>query len=200
MTQVEEELVRARLTARERTARRVDGPDVRRRPLIAVLAIAVGVALAPAAFQMFSRAPKGGDMVNEFRPFMTGARIGNFVGFLDVINAAETEARTGLRPSVASAAADPADRAALAAVDDWSARWRGGNSEVGIHPDMTQMLQTMTANLDNFAAVDALPPFPLFPWFFVAPGLLIVGLTLAATPRGAARAIVGSTPQPERSA
>ena len=38
----------------------------------------------------------------------------------------------------------------------------------------------MSDNLDNYAAVDALPSFPLFPWFFVIPGVLIVGFAVLA--------------------
>jgi len=142
----------------------------------AMLAIGLGIAMAPLAFQMFSRAPKGGRMIDEFRPFMTERRLANFVGFLGEINAAEIEYRTALRPAAAAAAAGAADRSALGAVDDWSARWRDDNGRLGIGSDMTQMLGTMQSNLGNFRAVDALPPFPLFPWFFVAPGLMIAGL------------------------
>jgi hypothetical protein len=41
----------------------------------------------------------------------------------------------------------------------------------------------MADNLGNFAAVDALPPFALFPWFFVIPGVLIAGLGIVALRR-----------------
>lgn len=41
----------------------------------------------------------------------------------------------------------------------------------------------MSNNVVNYDAVAALPPFALFPWFFVLPGLLIAGLALAAGPR-----------------
>lgn len=143
---------------------------------IAMLVIGLGITLAPAAFQMFSRAPKGGRMINEFRPFMTEQRLGNFSGYMAEINAAEEEYRAALRPAVASSATSAADRSALGSVDDWSARWRGSADRIGINADMTSMLDTMKGNLDNYAAVDALPPFPLFPWFFVAPGLMITGL------------------------
>jgi len=44
----------------------------------------------------------------------------------------------------------------------------------------------MSDNLGNYAAVDALPPFPLFPWFFVLPGVLVVGCAFASQrPRAA---------------
>jgi hypothetical protein len=46
--------------------------------------------------------------------------------------------------------------------------------------EFNPMIGTMSDNVDNFADVDALPPFPLFPWFFVIPGALIAGFALFA--------------------
>lgn len=131
--------------------------------LIAVLVIGVGLALAPAAFRMFSRAPLGGDMIAEFRPFMTDERLSGFEGHLNRIGAAvETLRRRD---------ADLSDTPLVAALDE---RWGD------IDADMSGMLDDIRATLDNYAAVAALPPFDLFPWFFVAPGLLIAGLAWIA--------------------
>jgi hypothetical protein len=52
----------------------------------------------------------------------------------------------------------------------------------------------MADNLDNYADVDALPRFDLFPWFFVAPGLLLIGLALVA--RSSRRATEDDPPDP----
>jgi uncharacterized membrane protein len=41
----------------------------------------------------------------------------------------------------------------------------------------------MSDNVTNYQAVASLPPFPLFPWFFVIPGVLVVGFALAAGTR-----------------
>ena len=49
-----------------------------------------------------------------------------------------------------------------------------------INREMAPFVGVMADNLENFAAVDALPPFALFPWFFVIPGLLAAGLGLLA--------------------
>ena len=38
----------------------------------------------------------------------------------------------------------------------------------------------MQANVANFAAIDSLPSFRLFTWFFVVPGVLLVLLGLVA--------------------
>jgi hypothetical protein len=127
---------------------------VRRRPLIFILVIGIGLVAAPAIFQMFTRAPKGGQMITEFRPFMTRERLGAFNGYLDEIDDAHREART-------LAVGDEGP------LRDWVNGWPA------IYRDMTGMLQDIVENIDNFAAVDALPPFVLFPWFFVLPGLII---------------------------
>jgi hypothetical protein len=52
-----------------------------------------------------------------------------------------------------------------------------------ISNQMAPMVGAMSDNIDNFRAVDALPPFPLFPWFFVAPGLLLAVLSFVARRR-----------------
>jgi hypothetical protein len=36
------------------------------------------------------------------------------------------------------------------------------------------LVQTMQANVDNYASIDAMPRMSLFPWFFVVPGILLI--------------------------
>lgn len=151
----------------------------RRWPLVAVLLIGVGLALAPVAFRMFERAPKGGDMLDGFGPYMTIEEISSFRTHLDEIGAA----RDDIAPSLAPGGADlPATRAF---VEQWD----------GIDADMGSMLDRMEANLDEYAGVAALPPFPLFPWFFVLPGLLLAAAAawgLRRPGRGAPRIAVAA--------
>lgn len=147
----------------------------RRRALVAILVIGVGLAVAPAAFQMFSRAPAGGSMIEDFRPYMSTAEIGEFRDHLTKIGAAADEHPTG---SSATAA--------------WEEQWPA------IDADMGEMLTTMEDDIGEFRGVSALPPFVLFPWFFVIPGLLVAATALAAlvaerrgTPwRGLRRALI----------
>jgi hypothetical protein len=169
---------------REQRPRPVDRPPDDRRAgahrrtgaLVALLVFGVGLILAPAVFDMFSRAPAGGRMINEFRPFMTKAEVTELRGFLSEISAARTEALATVDPhATARLGLNPAEyRAQLTYLHDFEARWPGINST------MTDMLDRMHANLGNYAAVDALPPFPLFPWFFVVPGLLVAGSAAGA--------------------
>ena len=46
--------------------------------------------------------------------------------------------------------------------------------------NLTPMIGVMSDNVANYRAVAALPPFPLFPWLFAVPGLLVVALALLA--------------------
>ena len=149
----------------------------------ALVALGLALAAAPIAFAMFTRAPKGGDMIDEFRPFMTQAKIDEFRGFLRVIGAAATESETTVRPAAAEAlgidAATSDQRFAF--VDGFEQAWPA------IDADMSDMLDRMQRNLDTFEGVDALPPFALFPWFFVLPGLFVAvgaGWALVARRRG----------------
>ncbi len=136
-------------------------------PLVLALAIGLGLVLAPAVFGMFTRAPAGGAMLDDFRPFMDEDVLADFRGHLERIDAAHAE-RAHL---VAGTSGDPDVPAAIAAMDE---RWPA------IQDEMSAMLADISANVDNYAAVDALPPFPLFPWFFVLPGLAIAALAATA--------------------
>ncbi len=155
----------------------------KRGPMVAVLVIGIGLLAAPFIFQMLAfdnRAPKGGEMIDEFRPYMTDARITKFDTFMALINRAEQSYKADLRPVVAAAQKDPAQQAALTSVDDWAGKWEG---QGGIHADMTGILGDVRKNLDNYKAVDNLPPFKLFPFFFIMPGIIIALLARAALRR-----------------
>ncbi|HAP75495.1 MAG TPA: hypothetical protein DCR14_05370 [Acidimicrobiaceae bacterium] len=140
---------------------------------IAAIVIGVGVAAAPAAFQMFSRAPEGGTMMDEFEPYMSADVISEFRSYLATIETATDELAT-----VRSAVGDPNFDTAYVSVAQLEAQWPT------VKADMTDLLDRMDRNLDNYAAVTALPPFPMFPWFFVVPGVLIIAGGVWALRRG----------------
>ncbi|MEY2435037.1 MAG: hypothetical protein QOC92_4762 [Acidimicrobiaceae bacterium] len=140
--------------------------SARRWPLLATAVIGIALALAPVAFQMFSRAPRGGDMIEGFKPYMTTDRIDRFRTDLATIDAAHIEAAR-LRSTFPNRAAGSSP-GLKAFVEQWPA----------INTDMSSMLGTMRANIGHYRGVAALPPFVLFPWFFVGPGLIIAGLSL----------------------
>lgn len=144
----------------------------------ALVAMGLGVIMAPFVFQMFSRAPGGAEMIDEFRPLMTDQRVATIQGYFLTLGAGEGELRTALLPAV-DASGPPGAR--LPAARAFSAHWPK------ISEDMAPMIGTMADNVDNFGAVDALPPFWAFPWFFVVPGLAIAALATTGARRRPAR-------------
>ncbi|MEQ1698940.1 MAG: hypothetical protein ABMA25_02470 [Ilumatobacteraceae bacterium] len=138
------------------------------------LVVGLGVAAAPAAFQMFSRAPLGGTMIDDFAPYMEQQKIDDFRGYMTRIDAAQAES-TALRNAMAADG--------TMSVEDYDATFSGATALTdqwpAINADMTDLLDRMDANMGNYRAVAALPPFPLFPWFFVLPGLMVAGVAAA---------------------
>jgi hypothetical protein len=127
----------------------------------------------PFVFQMFTRAPQGADMIAGFRPYMTAARLSGYQTELREIDSAVKEGRA----SVATALSGPPTAVDLRRFATrfpdfvaFEAQW------AGIYPDMSGMMGTIRDNLGNYEAVAALPNFALFPWFFVAPGAILLGV------------------------
>jgi hypothetical protein len=135
----------------------------RKRALIAVLLIGVGLIAAPAVFQMFHRAPQGATMLKQFKPYMSNARLGGYQRDIRQIDA-------GVREAAATAGVVRLP----AGVTAFRSAWRP------IDADMTDLLGKIRANVGNYGAVAALPSFTLFPWFFVVPGVLLVALAVLA--------------------
>lgn len=136
-------------------------------PRLVLVGLGIAIVLAPVAFQMFSRAPDGGVMIDDFRDLMTESRVQNVQGYFVTLGTGEGEVRTALLPL----ADDP---------DGYPAITRFTTDWPTITGDFAPMIGTMSDNVDNFEAVDALPPFPLFPWFFVIPGVMIAALAWSA--------------------
>ena len=153
------------------------GPRTRTR--LSWVAGGLGVALvaAPFAFQMFTRAPQGGDMIDDFRPMMVPERVQDVQGYFITMGGAEGQLRNDAVPTAIEVTALTADD--LPAITQFSAAW------AGIVNDFAPMVATMSDNVDNFEAVAALPPFPLFPWFFVVPGVLVALLAWRSRPADA---------------
>lgn len=153
-----------------------------RGPRIALGALAVGLLAAPVALQMFTRAPGGARMIDDFAPMMTDERVLEVQGHFLVLGSAEGELRHAVLP------ANPAG--SLPAVESLVADWPGTSA------DMAPMIGAMVDNLDNYRAVAALPPFDLFPWFFVAPGVLVLALLAAGRPRRGTAPATSPDPAP----
>lgn len=147
------------------------GGSAPRRRLWALAALGIAIIAAPVAFQMFTRAPKGGDMIDSFRPMMTRERVQNVQRYFVTLGGAEGQMRVTLLPAYIDAGGDPA---AAAAITQFSTQWPM------IVSDFNPMIATMSDNVDNFQAVDALPSFALFPWFFAIPGAIVATAAVVA--------------------
>ena len=149
---------------------------MRRNVLVALIVLGVGLALAPVAFQMFSRAPKGAVMLDDFKPFMTERRLGRFEGYMPEIDGAVGETDTELQPYLAEHAGIDRQQfdTRFATFTTFTHQWPA------IDKDMSDLLRKVHGNRGNYEAVAALPSFTLFPWFFVIPGVLIAGTALLA--------------------
>jgi hypothetical protein len=140
--------------------------------LVIAALIGIGLAVSPVAFQMFSRAPKGADMLTAFKPFMTTQRLDGFQQDISQINAAVDEVDTKAVPQLTTSDRHHATQA-LSSYRGIQRQWPEINST------MTDLLDKVQANLANYQAMAALPSFRLFPWFFVVPGVLIAALAIA---------------------
>lgn len=141
-------------------------------PLVIALAIGLGLVAAPAIFKMFSRAPLGGEMIEEFKPYMTQQNISKFKGYMDMIDRGYKETLGRGLPAAGTTVNDVS--ATYPQVSAFIQGWPA------IYSDMSGMLDQMVTDIDNFEAVAALPPFKLFPWFFVAPGLMVAAFAWVA--------------------
>ncbi len=151
-------------------------PGAGRRALVVLLLLGIALAAAPLAFGMFDRGPKGAEMMAEFEPFMTDARLSGFQRHIGDIEAGVRETDGPVVRALEGSGA-----AAHARFDERFPGFAEFREDWGpIHADMTELLDTIQANTVNYDAMVALPSFELFPWFFVIPGGLIALLALAA--------------------
>ena len=67
---------------------------------------------------------------------------------------------------------------ALPAVTALEGQW------IGILQNLTPMIGVMSDNVGNYQAVVALPPFGVFPWLFVLPGVVLLALVVLGATSG----------------
>jgi hypothetical protein len=142
--------------------------------------VGLGVCLvaAPAVFQMFSRAPKGGQMMSAFKTIETTSNVEQIQGYFGEMAEGQGAIRLEIMPSLTNSGLSQSQiNASFPAVVTLDDRW------VHILNDMTPMIGAMSDNVANYQAIASLPPFPLFPWFFVAPGLIVAGLAISVGSR-----------------
>jgi hypothetical protein len=131
----------------------------------------VGLIAAPGIFQMFQRAPKGGHMMTAFKTIETTNNVEQIQGYFGTMAEGQGAIRLEIVPSLSNAG-PPRSRPKreFPAVASLDSHW------VHILNDMTPMIGAMSDNVSSYQAIASLPPFPLFPWFFVLPGVMVAGL------------------------
>jgi multisubunit Na+/H+ antiporter MnhG subunit len=146
-------------------------PSAWRRLRWAIVALAIGLIIAPLAFGMWARAPRGATMVSAFRTVETRGLVTKIQNDFDTITIGEGALSGELVPALEEHGLSTAqiDRA-LPAVAALENRW------IGILQNLTPMIGVMSDNVTNYQAVAALPAFGLFPWLFLIPGLLVLAL------------------------
>jgi hypothetical protein len=154
-----------------------------------LVALGVGLILAPVVFQMFQRAPKGGRMISAFRAIETTHNVEQIQGYFGSMAVGQGAIRLELVPALEQDGLSATQiETMFPAVYTLDARW------VHILNDMTPMIGAMSDNVANYQAIAALPPFPLFPYFFVLPGIFVAGAAIAAGPRRRRRIPVEQSP------
>ncbi|MGD0452205.1 MAG: hypothetical protein ABSB69_01285 [Solirubrobacteraceae bacterium] len=139
----------------------------------AIVALGIGLILAPLAFQMWSRAPRGAEMVSSFRTVETRSLVTKVQNDFATITTGEGALGGELVPALEAHGLSAAQiDKALPALATLEGRW------VQILQSLTPMIGVMSDNIANYQAVAALPAFGLFPWLFLTPGLLVVALVL----------------------
>jgi hypothetical protein len=144
----------------------------------AVVALAIGLILAPLAFQMWSRAPRGAEMVSAFRTVETRSLVTKVQNDFATITTGEGALSGELLPALEEHGLSTSrlDRA-LPAVTTLEGRW------VEILQNLTPMIGVMSDNVANYQAVAALPSFNVFPWIFLTAGLLVLALVALSAGR-----------------
>jgi hypothetical protein len=146
-----------------------------RRGRWALVVLGLGLVAAPAVFQMFQRAPDGGHMMSAFRKIETTENVQQIQGYFGSMAVGQGAIRLDIVPALEQAGlTKPAIAQRFPALAGLDANW------VHIVNDMTPMIGAMSDNVTNYQAMASLPPFPLFPWFFVFPGLLVAGFAVVA--------------------
>ncbi|WP_157108433.1 hypothetical protein [Aldersonia kunmingensis] len=152
-----------------------------RRSIFATGAAGASVAwllVVPFAFGIFSNAPAGSPLLQDFSSIVTQDRVRQVQGYFVTLAGGQGELNS--RYTKAVLAEDPT--VDIGAIAELEQRWQPMTSQ------FAGLIGAMNDNVDNFAAVSALndstaplgfSAFDRFGWFFVVPGLIGLGVLVA---------------------
>jgi hypothetical protein len=144
------------------------------------VAVVLGVALvlAPVGLQMFSRAPKGAQMMSTFKTIETRHHLRRIQGYFSEMAVGQGLVQLQLIPALRhEGLSSNRINGRYPALSTLDANW------VHILNDMTPMIAAMSNNIGNYQAISSLPSFRLFPWFFLLPGVIVIALALLGRTR-----------------
>ena len=133
-------------------------------------------------------------MISAFHDIETRKKVESIQGYFGEIAAGQGSVRLNLVPALQKRGLSDAQIAErFPGVDTLDRQW------VSTLQNLTPMIGAMSDNVVNYEAVAALPPFTLFPWFFVLPGLIAIGLAFVAGPKRSRPAVDSTTTGPSNS-
>lgn len=161
-----------------------------------ILVIGVALIVSPLAISLPSKASAGQKMLNGFHPLMQPAAVATTVKYYDDTFTALAPVATG---GVAASDEIPALFSGLSGalnmtqsqlVQFLSTSFPAFAQLLEKFPQLVPvfknvppglswykpLVDTMNAQVNNYASVDSLPNFNLFTWFFIVPGILLVAL------------------------
>jgi hypothetical protein len=145
-----------------------------------LVVLGIGLFLAPVGFGMFTRAPHGAQMMSAFKDIETTQNVERIQGYSSTMAVGQGAIRNDIVPALQHSGLSAKQVAggypATTALD---ANW------IHILNDMTPMIAAMSDSVPRYQAIRSLPPFTLFPWFFVIPGVLVAGLAIGARSKAA---------------
>jgi hypothetical protein len=139
------------------------------------VAVTLGIALvlAPVGFQMFSRAPKGAQMMSTFKTIETLHHLRRIQSYFSEMAVGQGLVQLQLVPALRHTHLSAAQiETRYPALNKLDGNW------VHILNDMTPMIAAMSNNIANYQAISSLPSFSLFPWFFLLPGVIVILIAL----------------------
>lgn len=165
-----------------------------------ILLIGIALIVMPFVISLPSRASAGQKMIDAFHPIMQPASVNTTVNYYNQTFVPLGSVATG---AVQAAGEAPQLIAALASQLHMTpaqvqqflganfpamAALLGGLAQLSpvfknVPPGLAHykpLVNTMQANVGNYAKIDSLPNFNLFTWFFVIPGILLVLLAAGA--------------------
>jgi len=142
--------------------------------LISWIILLVGAVLiaAPFGYHMFDRASAGADMMTAFEPVLTRPNVTTFQGHMKTFTGMKAD-MDKMIPALAKQMGMTQDQLNQMLGKQFPGVANGLQQFPKMGQDFNTVITVMDKNVENFKKADQLP-MRTMPWFFVAPGVLLV--------------------------